>query len=93
MEVIASRIAAFLGLHFCSIEGCWRFTFNPRRVNPRKRWMLEIVVHEDTDRNLILNLCPAHAREVFELDESDYANLEKVEQEIREMNAGLAGTQ
>jgi hypothetical protein len=67
----------------CSILGCQRTTGIERWADPRDRWLLGIKL-KDEDGEIVLNLCPAHAKEVFGLHERDFAELEKTERMIAE---------
>jgi len=62
----------------CSIIGCEHTTTATRWTDPRKRWMLGVHL-KDEDRELNINLCPVHVREIFELQERDFVELEKAE--------------
>ena len=73
-------------VHECSIIGCPRVTLLTRWADPRDRWMLEIPLKEDDGTIVIVNLCPVHAREQFNLHERDFVELEKAERMIAEFS-------
>lgn len=73
----------------CSIVGCPRTTGLDRWADPRDRWMLEVPL-KDGDDVIHVDLCPAHVRELFNLQERDYVELERTEKIISETNGGVA---
>ena len=52
-------------------------------MNPRQRWMFDVEVENDDGQKMRINLCPNHAREVFELSENDYVGLEQSEKFVK----------
>jgi hypothetical protein len=91
----------FLRLYRCSrrADGCRAWTFFPFHQNPRKRWMIDVllentVTEEDGTKTLIdatlpeqvrMHLCPKHVMEHFMLEERDYIGLEDMESTVREV--------
>jgi hypothetical protein len=70
---------------FKSIEGCGRKTFFPFKRDPRKRWLVNMILVDsegqfgEAGKEVICNLCPNCARQQFDLHEEDYVGLEKSE--------------
>ena len=71
----------------CSIIGCQRKTFLTRWPDPRNRWLLGIELTEEDGSVVRVNLCPWHAREQFQLQEHDYAQMERMESMVTEGRA------
>ena len=75
-------------IHRCSIVGCLCTTTATAWADPRDRWMLGLELKDDDGSLVIVNLCPQHTREQFDLQEAHYAELEKSEKLVRETVTG-----
>jgi len=73
-------------IHECSIIGCAGITPFERWTNPRDRWMLGVTLKDD-GREINLNFCPEHVKELFGLHEKDFVELEKVERMVSEVKS------
>jgi hypothetical protein len=68
----------------CSIIGCGRATRTPRNSNPRYRWIVDMLLKNEEDKEIRVNLCPTHVQSVFNLRKEDYAGLAKSETLVKE---------
>lgn len=62
-------------LYNCSVIGCMASTTDGNDPDPRKRWMLGREIGDEEEKEIV-NLCPAHVKEFFGLNETDYKALE-----------------
>jgi hypothetical protein len=73
---------------FKATEGCGRSTFYPFKRDPRKRWLVNVRLVDvegnfgEKGKELVVNLCPACAKEQFNLQDSDYDALVRSEMAV-----------
>ena len=71
-------------LYTCTIDTCGRTTRNPFKKNPRFRWIVKLILHDDAeDKDYEVTLCPKHVKELLHVDEEFFRSMERTEKFIR----------
>ena len=70
--------------HHCTIVGCVETTSRERWDNPRDRWIINLPLTDENNIDVLVSLCPRHARELLNLDEDWYQTTERSEKFVRE---------
>jgi len=76
---LRNRVYYLLGypIIHCSTQGCHNTLLAGEKIeNPRRRWMLDMPVKDEDEKVLLLTLCDKCVKRYWDLQESDYKNLE-----------------